>query len=345
MSQAASYSIDNTWRTLLKDLGIPAAPVLRRAGLPDDLFDRPAARLAAADYYRLWDSIEQASGDPVFPLTLCQTVSSEGFPPLLFAALCSPHLLAAADRVARYKALVAPMRAEVILTDELATLDFSWPHPPPPPPPSLVLKELLVAVTIARVGTREHVCPIELTTPVLPDPAGPYEEYLGAPIRLGSRHRVVFTLADASRPFLTSDEAMWSAFEPALRQRLTEVETPRSTTRRVRAALLDLLPGGRATIEQIGRRLAVSTRTLQRRIAEEGTSFQAILAETREALARHYLEHTAMPVTDIALLLGYDEPNSFSRAFKAWTGTTPDSVRRARHAPTYATATGLGAGR
>jgi AraC-like DNA-binding protein len=98
----------------------------------------------------------------------------------------------------------------------------------------------------------------------------------------------------------------------------------------VRAALLEALPSGLVTLEEIGRRLAVSKRTLQRRIEAEGTSFQRILSETREAVARHYLEATTLPAAEIALLLGYDEPNSFSRAFKTWTGTTPDTVRR-RH--------------
>jgi AraC-like DNA-binding protein len=121
---------------------------------------------------------------------------------------------------------------------------------------------------------------------------------------------------------------MWRMFEPALRQRLAEVEGPVTTTRRVRAVLLEALPSGLVTLEDVGRRLAISKRTLQRRIEGEGTSFQRILSETRETLARHYLEATALPAAEIALLLGYDEPNSFSRAFKTWTGTTPDSVRR-----------------
>ena len=101
-----------------------------------------------------------------------------------------------------------------------------------------------------------------------------------------------------------------------------------TTTQRVRAALLEGLPSGLASIEAITRKLAMSRRTLQRRIEAEGTSFQAILRDTREALARHYLERTALPAAEISFLLGFDEPNSFYRAFRGWTGLTPDSVRR-----------------
>ncbi len=64
---AQSYALDTTWRTLLKDLGVVPANVLRRAGLTDDLLQQPSVRLAPEDYYRLWDSIEAETGDPLFP--------------------------------------------------------------------------------------------------------------------------------------------------------------------------------------------------------------------------------------------------------------------------------------
>lgn len=105
-----------------------------------------------------------------------------------------------------------------------------------------------------------------------------------------------------------------------------------TTAKRVRAALLEGLPSGLVTMEAIARKLALSKRTLQRKIEAEGTSYQRILQETREALARHYLQKTLLPAAEIAFLLGFDEPNSFYRAFRAWTGTTPDSVRQ-RSAP------------
>jgi len=84
---------------------------------------------------------------------------------------------------------------------------------------------------------------------------------------------------------------------------------------------------GLVAMEAVARKLAMSKRSLQRKIEVEGTSYQQILKETREALARHSLEKTTLPPAEISLLLGFDEPNSFYRAFRKWTGTTPDSVR------------------
>jgi AraC-like DNA-binding protein len=189
------------------------------------------------------------------------------------------------------------------------------------------MMELLFCVTLARIGTREPVRPILFTTQALPDSLTLYEDFLGTPVRRGARNQVTFTGADARLPFLTSNDSLWTAFEPDLRARLADLATPATTTQRARAAMLEALPSGLVTVEAIAHKLALSPRTLQRQIKAEGTSYQQILRETRESLARHYLERTALPASEISFLLGFDEPNSFYRAFKTWTGTTPDQAR------------------
>jgi AraC-like DNA-binding protein len=326
--QTLSYALDTTWRTVLRDLGIRAADVLRRAGLPDDLFQQPSARLAPDDYYRLWGGLEAESGDPLLPLRLCQAFRSESFSPPLFAALCSPNLLVAAQRIAHYKRLVAPMRLDVSLSGGRAVLEFVWLDAPLSPPVSLVIMELLFCVSLARMGTREPIRPLEVATPALPVPPGPYEDYLGTRIKRGATHRVTFEKADATRPFLTSNEPLWAAFEPELRKRLADLDASVTMVKRVRAALNEAIPSGQVTMEAIAGRLALSKRTLQRRIEAEGTSYQQILKETRLSLAHHYLANTTLPAAEISFLLGFDEPNSFYRAFRAWTGDTPDRIRQ-----------------
>jgi AraC-like DNA-binding protein len=328
-----SYALDTNWRSLLKDLGVRPGNVLRRAGLADDLLHQPAVRLSPDDYYRFWDSLEAETGDPLFPIRLCEAIRSESFSPPLFAALCSPSLVVAAQRIAKYKPLVGPLRIDVTETRSAVTLELSWLDAPLTPPVSLVVTELLFLVSLARMGTREAVRPTEVCTTVLPSPVGPYEAFLGARLQRGSGHRLVFTAADATRPFLTSNEPVWAAFEPELRQRLADLEADAPTSQRVRAALLEGLPSGLVAMDDVARKLALSKRTLQRRIEGEGTSYQAVLRETREALARHYLERTALPAAEISFLLGFEEPNSFHRAFRAWTGTTPHRVRSARKEP------------
>jgi AraC-like DNA-binding protein len=102
---------------------------------------------------------------------------------------------------------------------------------------------------------------------------------------------------------------------------------------RVRACLLEMLASGHYSMANIASKLAVSNRTLQRRLREEGTTFQKVLDELREELARHYLSTTDYTSVEISFLLGYEEPNSFFRAFRAWTGQTPEIVRANRLPP------------
>ena len=323
-----TYALDSTWRPLLKDLGLSAANVLRRAGLPEDLLTRPEVRLEAEEFHRFWGGLELELGDPLFPLQLCQAVRSEAFSPALFAALCSPNFLVAVQRIARYKALVAPVQLRVSDETERMTLDLEWPNDHHQPPASLAVTELLFFVGLARMGTRETLRPLWVTTPTPPSPAAAYAEFLGVEIRSGLRHQIAFSRQDAVRPFLTTNEGLWAAFEPQLRTRLAELDATVTVAQRVRAVLLEALPSGQSDMDTVSRKLAMSRRTLQRQLEAEGLSYTELLREARQALALHYLNKTELPVAEIAFLLGFEEPNSFYRAFRVWTGWTPEVIRR-----------------
>ncbi|MCP4941920.1 MAG: helix-turn-helix transcriptional regulator [Planctomycetaceae bacterium] len=91
--------------------------------------------------------------------------------------------------------------------------------------------------------------------------------------------------------------------------------------------MIELLPSGRTQIEDVARELALSKRSLQRRLAEEGTTWLEVLNGARERLARHYLKTTGLGVSEISFLLGFDDPNSLFRAFQRWTGSTPEAWR------------------
>jgi AraC-like DNA-binding protein len=77
----------------------------------------------------------------------------------------------------------------------------------------------------------------------------------------------------------------------------------------------------------------MSMRTLQRRLSEEGVRFGDLLDDVRHAMAAEYLATDSMNLMEMAFLLGFSDPNSFFRAFRRWTGTTPDAYRR-RHQKT-----------
>lgn len=330
--QNKTFSVDIGWQALLKDLGLQPGHVLRRAGFPDDLLSRGGHGLSTEDYFRFWRALEAEAGDAMFPLRIVDALSAETFDPPLFAALCSTNLMQAVQRLAKYKQLVAPMSLELGVgkAGEL-TVAPHWLSMQADVPYSLQVAEIAFFLRLARLATREPVKALRVALPELPPHAyiRPYEQFFGVPVQHEAIPSITFRAVDALRPFLTANEGMWRVFEPDLRRRLSELNATATTAERVRAVLLELLPSNAATIEKTAERLGLSKRTLQRRLENEGENFRALINTTRESLAHHYLGNTTLSGGEIAFLLGFEDPNSFYRAFQDWTGQTPDSTRHA----------------
>lgn len=281
MIGAAHYTVDMGWALMLANLGIKPADVLRQARLPLGLFQRDAAQVTSAEYFRLWLAIESVSGDPLVPLKLVDQMSAETFSPALFACLCSESLDAALLRLAHFKPLIGPMRFEVAKGPAETVVTIGGLPADMPPPPLMIAGELLFLTKLARLGLRDHIVPAFVESPTgFADPAA-YAAWFGCRPRHGEAARIGFRRADAERPFLTAHPAMFAAFEPSLRQRLSDATAPTTMSARVTGWLTETIASGRGTIDAAARDLCVSTRTLQRRLAEEGTSFQAVLAEVR----------------------------------------------------------------
>lgn len=323
------FDLDPSIKVLLRDLGISPARVLRRAAMPGDLFARRPAELSVSEYYRFWDAIDAedhtSDGDRDLAVTIGNAISVELFSPPIFAALCSSDLSTAAQRLAVHKPLIGPMQLDIDTADGV-TITYQWP-PGPMPPPLLATVELVFWVALARIATREQVRPARVTMPSPPVNRMPLEHYLGSRVRQGTGYSVTFTAADTTRPFLTENDQMWLVFAPDLRRRLADLQASATVTERVHAALIETLPAGDPSITAVTSQLATSARTLQRQLSQEGTSFQAILARTRENLARHYLTRGDLRTSEIAFLLGYHDTNSFLPSLQNLDGNNPDVAR------------------
>jgi AraC-like DNA-binding protein len=320
----------------MQDAGLTTPSVLRRAQLPGDLFARENVRLDSRDFFKLWRAIEAEAeavqADLPAPLRVAQVMSSDWFDPELFAALCSANMEAALHRIAKYVRLVAPIEINVGRTAAHCTVTIDFLDRTESPPGVFLAFKLVFFVQLARLATRSHVQPLRVGWPMPPGsesdlPA--YAAYFGVPVDRTSLATLVFAVADVERPFLTENHKMWSYFEPALRQRLADLDRTASMAERLRSVLLEALPAGELSMSVVCRKLGVSTRTLQRRLKDEGTSFQETLDSLRASLAQHYLLNSSMSGAEISFLLGFEDPNSFARAFQAWTGKTPQAVRAA----------------
>ncbi len=329
MNTTNTYTVGPGWRVFLTDLGLNPANVLKRAGLPGDLFGRQRAALYTDEYFRMWDAIADELGEPPLPQRVAQALAVEAFDPPLFAAMCSPDLNTALDRIAHYKRLMAPMALHLKQTDAATRLEVAWLDQTRTPPSLLIAMELVFFTQLARIGTRSNVIPREVEAPIALEPERDYRAFFGVRAKRGASVAVVFARSDAVRPFLTANETMWTFFEPELQRTLAELDSAATLADRVRSALLELIPAGLASIESVAKRLGTSARTLQRKLKREGSNFQSTLNDVRKELAMHYLKSSQMSGAEISFLLGFDDPNSFFRAFRNWTGGTPAQTRLA----------------
>jgi AraC-like DNA-binding protein len=324
-----NWNVHPGWKLLLNDVGINPANLLRRAGLPGDLFVREKAMITTEEYFSIWRAIEQESNDPSISLRIGSSISVEAFDPPIFAALCSPDLNTALTRLAYYKRLICPMKLHVDIGKKSTTLVLEWQDVDGTPPSSLMSAELVFFVHLARIATRSKIQPLAVRAPHFLEPKEEYSNYFGVQVTKGPAVKIVFKAADASRPFLTVNDSMWKYFEPELQRRLSELENTASLSERVQAALLEMLPSGSSSMDAVSKKLCMSPRTVQRKLRDEGQSFQFLLNKTRSGLAKYYLKNSTMTGPEISFLLGYDDPNSFFRAFHTWTGETPEKARMA----------------
>ena len=138
--------------------------------------------------------------------------------------------------------------------------------------------------------------------------------------------RITFAQVDALRPFTDANRELALRNDQFLDEMLDELGDP-DLVSQVKKAIIENLPSGAPGEEDVARKLCVSGRTLQRRLAEQDTNFRTLLLEVRRELAVKYISDSAMPLAEISYMLGFSDSSSFSRAFKKWTGDPPAAYR------------------
>lgn len=322
------FIVDGRYKELLAAYGLDAGQVLKKARLPEDLLNHKTLTMKEEEYYRFLSAIDSIANDPKLPIRMATGSQIESFSPPIFASYCSKNGSVCIERLSRYKKLIGPMSFVVTKEGEKKRVELIPGDPILELPPFLVVSEFAFLVGMIRHATQEEIRPVEVMMKEPPKEQA-FADFAGITPKQGERNEVVFTCRDLEEPFISHNEAMWSYFEPELVKRLTELDVDDSIGARVRSALTELLPGGVFGIEDVAEKLGLTRRTLQRKLSEEGTTFQKQLNGTRELLSLHYIRNTDMAANDIAYLLGYAELNSFLRAFKIWTGKSIAEYRKA----------------
>ena len=290
----------------------------------DDARISPPQRCAA------WSEALRLTGDPLLPLRIAEATPPGAFGIVEHVCRAAPTLGEALRRWVRYLNLLDDAVAVDLEVEEDRALLRVSRESEAPAPASHELCWALVA-RFARELCEEPVRPlaVELAHGG-PDDVAPYRAWFEAPVVFGAEAtQLVLPRAALVARLVATDPALLAILSRATDELAKGASADPLMTQQVKRVLYEALRSDDAQVESVAKQLGLTVRSLQRRLKDEGTSFQAVREDVRRALAQRYLD-AGLAITEISFLLGFSEPGAFFRAFKRWTGLTPVEGRAGR---------------
>lgn len=313
----------------LRACGIDPGPLLRKAGINFNEAAQPGARLPSAQVYELHRLSTEITGDPCFGLKVASQMQPANLQGLGFAWLASDSLLDALERLVRFSRLinnVARLRLENTgQSTDLVSYDLDKL---PDYPDSAIDTGMAVFLRMCRITAGDSIDPVRVdfmhSRPACGDE---FEQIFRAPLRFETTdNRLCFDTASLEASLPSANPELARVNDQTVIDYLARFDRL-NTAMQVRSRLIEHLPAGTPRQEAIAKALNLSLRSLQRKLKSEGTSFKALLENTRSELALQYVRETHRSLGEIAYLLGYSEPGNFTRAFTRWAGVPPQDFR------------------
>ena len=328
MSKSETYSLAMGTEVCCRILEIDADSMLKAAGLTDLQHGGSEIRVSAAQYFDAWNALSSLTERPDYVTHLGVNIARGPIIPVFFALSCAPNLETGSVRLSHFKSLLGPTRMQVYRDTDGLRVEYDSADPGLELPASLGAAHLVWSVEAARLATSHHVRPVSASLKAPENERRQIASHLGVLPDYGHAATLTYSVEDSRRPFISENPRLWEDFEQDLQQQLVAQRNAGSVVARVRATLIDLFPSGRASAEDVCFALAISRSTLQRGLRREKTSFQAVLDATRKELAIRYLTKSDLRIGEIASMIGYRDPNSFTRSFRRWTGRSPVDYRQ-----------------
>lgn len=313
------------WETLQDD-GIDSRAVFAKAGLDPALLSDPTGRYPASAMRVLWQEGEARHSKKDFGLAVGQRWHPTTFNALGFAWLASDSLYTALERLVRYAQLVNSGIVAALNTEGTVYQLTIQPHAGAHGAANLA--GLTAVVVMCRALMGPSFTPVELGLTLDANThSSAIQKFFGCRIRSCDSNSYINIDRQQAHIHLPGANSQLALVNEQLA--LKNVSEIAGSNIRARAAhaIAKRLPTGTVNEDSVAAELALSTRSLQRRLSEEHTSFKEMLDRVRRELAKHYLESGEHSLSEISYLLGYGDQASFSRAFKRWFGASPSQFR------------------
>lgn len=320
----------------LRSEGHPVRKLLAEAGIEPRALNSEGARLPFERILMFFDIAAAASGDDCLGLKFGQTRDIRDAGLLAYVGLSSPTMLAALRNLHRYRRVFSDaIELGVDALEETGLLRWEIRAPPVSRARQFVEFSATNLVSALRRTTGRKIMVEHVSfRHARNDSVAAFDRFFGCGVEFGARNMAIkFKTADLHLPMRNADDKLLAVLEEHCRLVLTRHEvTPPSLIEKIERLVIDRLTADQARVEVIALELGMSKRTLARRLADHGTSFNAIVESLRRNLALGYLRDSSMTQIEIAFLLGYTEVSSFHHAFRRWTGKTPGQVRQEKAA-------------
>ncbi|AKD58269.1 AraC family transcriptional regulator [Spirosoma radiotolerans] len=285
----------------------------------------------------LWLNATRLSQDPLFGLHFGESMQVAALGVVGELIRYSRTIGEALTHATAFAHLITDwLTMEVVSGDQAFTIQFKLSTSRRAESP-IVFRQMMnffMAFTLHEVDglVLGKIQPIKVAMPVNGEDLAEYERVLRCQsIQNSDKYEIEFDTRFWEEPILTADYELQAVL---LRKISTLEETHRQTTslsERITNYLLANAYLGVPTLDAIASNLNVSSRSLQRKLQEEGVTYQQLADSMRKSLALHYLQAGRHPVKEVSYILGYNELSAFNRAFRRWTGTTPVSYQKGRY--------------
>ena len=328
---ALASSIQPLW-TLLEEYGQDPEPLFRKSGIDPVLLKNPNARLPVPACNAAWLRASGRIADPCFGVKAGLHWHPSMFGALGYAWLASTSLRTALGRLARYTDLVLERGAVEVRDGRRGDVTVTLAYQGSPfTLPALADALLSFLLRLCRLNCGESLNPTRVTLfhSAPPEP-GPYYTYFRCPVEFDAAHdSLTLSKAVVDQPLPSANPHLAHINDQEIVRYLGRLNRDRIAGR-VQAAIVEQLPSGNVSTETVAQSLHVSSRTLNRQLQREGTTFKAVVDAARRELAETYLKDQNFSLTQLAFMLGFSEPSSFTRAYRRWTGTAPSTSREDR---------------
>lgn len=313
--------------------GLDCQDLFVKLGLDYSALNDPDARFAQDGMTRLWQRAVEITGNPAIGLNLAKVMRPGAMHVVGYALMSSSTLRDSFQRLVRYQRIIAEgADLQFGSTNRGALLTLAIHGDQLPPARQSADGSLASTLAFCRWLTGKPLAPIEVYFQG-PPPADiePYQAAFQAPLRFNAEfHGMLMRHVDMDIALPTANAELAQLHDRFAGDYLARFSDSR-VTHQARQVICRLLPQGEPRREEtVAQSLHLSERSLQRRLDEEGTSFQQLLDDTRRTLAEQYLARVDLALLEVAYLLGFADPSNFFRAFKRWFAMTPGEYRAQR---------------